>query len=157
MNWRSHDKPIIKAFLESITFEGSNLTVYTERTISAVTPFCVVSSGSLNPSEGGSHMLDTGHYFRGFGYRVMLIWNARPSEELTQINEESIDQLEADILDLFETDDFKYCNSVLATEKWQDCVPGTVSSPFSGVKVGLEENYLVKEFPITIKRETPRN
>ena len=156
MNYRAIDKQYLKSYLETVVFDGKSLPVFTKHTISDATPYCLVTSAALVPNEGSGSMHDNGNYKRGYRYSVQLVWKARQGEEETQVTEDSVDELEADIIDLLQSMEVRDCKELTGettrSNKWLDLeIDGEISAPFSGTKIALDENHFVKTFPVKIQ------
>jgi hypothetical protein len=159
MNYRLTDKQYLKTYLETVTFDGKALPVYTKHTISDHTPYCLVSSAGLIPNDGANTLHDTGHYKRGYRYQIHLAWLATLGEAPTQVTEDSIDELEASIIDLLQSQAVRDCEEVSGesprTAKWLDLsLDNEVSAPMSGLRIALSENHFIKTFFVKIQHET---
>ena len=145
-NHRIAHKARLKALLEAVTFEGANLSVSdTYENNGAADPYLFIVSGGLTPNKTSESLYDWSTYQRIYEYQIVCAFSyTEPSKE----QEDRIDELEALIVDLIQSRNFR--NDATA---WQDVILSNVSEPFNP-DPQTRDNLIYKVFTIQVETLT---
>lgn len=154
MNYRALDKAKIKELLESLAWDGGNLTVYTERTISSENPYVIIGSSRFQPNSSSDTVLDTATYDQLYFYEIRLVWQATDNHGESELAEESIDEIESLIIEKLISKEVR--NS---PANWEDLVLTAVDGASFGDQdqLFLPSNFFIKKFQLYVQRTVQFN
>lgn len=143
---RSTHKTLLKTMLEAATYDGDNLAVEKNYINSAETyPYFFILSGEKNRS-----LIDNRTYSESFEYFINAVFeyvDGGTTDEAVEAQCDEIEELLTGILDdrdnVFRDQD----------TEWRSMNLVSVSSPFRGGSVTLQDNAILKSFRILITKD----
>lgn len=163
MNYRKIHKEKLQAILQSISFEGKNLTVDTKYRNGATTDpyFYLVSGAVALDEEGQGRLLDTGIYQMIYTYGLVMHIRYKNDDKNDPMQSDRIDLLESQIIDQLQRmkvkDDLQelYTSQTLkGYNQWSD-LRLTKISEIDEIDPEINDQKLYKIYTITINQLVP--
>ncbi len=162
-DYRATHKTELQTILQSLTFEGSSLSVSTHyRNAGISDPYIYITSGGYgsptNAFESSKFNLDTGSYLRSYQYMITAVWKYASDDNVDPLQEARIDTLEQLILNKLQTQSIAdgYTNGSGVTV-WINLIVKEVAKTFSPnpiTKDGLiYEDFVVEVWNIIDKNQ----
>jgi hypothetical protein len=144
MNYREIHREKLRGYLSTITFDGQALTVSAySKSKSSIYPYVFLMALD-SPDQ---NLMSNQTYRRQYNYAVSIVFQIDENESDQLILEKSIDVLESLILDKLQTEDVR---SSSGEDSWEDLQVGDVTSPYSGDRINLDQNLVIKTIEVKI-------
>jgi hypothetical protein len=143
---RTLHKSQLQSILQSITFEGANLSVNIGYTNIGITdPYLFISSDKLRPNITGESMMDNETYRRSYFYYLTAAFRYADTNGVPDNNQEArMDALEELILNTLQD------SAVRDNTNWSDLIVGDITGAFNP-DPSFTDNLIYKSFEIEIR------